>query len=42
MNESEEFKLLQESEDDIKTGRIFSHQQVKEIVASWHSKNKPH
>lgn len=32
---AEDDKKIAESEADIKAGRILSHQQVKDIVASW-------
>jgi hypothetical protein len=32
---SENDKMIAESEADIKAGRVLTHQQVKDIVASW-------
>ena len=35
MAKAEDDQKIAESEADIKAGRILSHQQVKDIVASW-------
>lgn len=35
MAKAEDDQKISESEADIKAGRILSHQQVKDIVASW-------
>jgi ADP-dependent phosphofructokinase/glucokinase len=35
LNNKEEYELLAESEEDIKEGRIYSINEVKNIVAGW-------
>lgn len=35
LENAEEYELLAESEEDIKAGRIISHEEVKNIVTGW-------